>query len=104
MEMEESFAVEVSEDGNTITVKGTFEDIGQGGYVYPAMYNPGAGWFSPDTYLFKSYSDIVLKRQPDTDSKSYLKTTITMPKISIVQIGGGATLKENRQMAVEKLK
>ena len=66
--------------------------------------NPGAGWFSPDTYLFKSYSDIVLKRQPDTDSKSYLKTTITMPKISIVQIGGGATLKENRQMAVEKLK
>ncbi len=101
MEFDDEFLVEVSEDGNIVTVKGTFHDIGQGGTCYPAMLTPGSGWFSPNVYHFKCYSDLVLTRQPDNTAS--LLRAISMPKTTIVKVGVEDS-REDRKSIADKLK
>ncbi len=83
MEFDDSFDVEVSEDGNTVTVKGCYHNIGDGGYCYPAMMQQsGSGWMVTTNYLFRCYSDLVLKRVADTGNKALLrKSPFVLPKI-----------------------
>ncbi len=85
MQFDDDFEVTVSEDGNVITVKGTFHDIGNGGTCYPAMYTPGSGWFSPDTYHFKSCSDIILTRVETTAAAAGLSPVI-MPESTVINV------------------
>lgn len=99
MEFDDDFVVEVSEDGNTITVKGTFHDIGNGGTCYPAMYTP-SGWIS-NTYHFKCTSDIVLTRQ--TASKSHSLRNVKPIGINIVKIGA-SSIRATHEAIASKLK
>ncbi len=55
------FHVEVSEDGNTITIKGTMGEYGETIY-YPTMAIASDPWWT-DEVLFRCYSDLVLTRQ-----------------------------------------
>ncbi len=55
------YDVEVSEDGNTITIKGTKGEYGSTIY-YPTMALATDTWWT-DEVLFRCYSDLVLTRQ-----------------------------------------
>ncbi len=54
------YEVEVSEDGNTITIKGTKGEYGDTVY-YPTMAIATDPWW-PDEVLFRCYSDLILTR------------------------------------------
>ncbi len=101
----DDFDVIVSEDGNTVTVKGTFHDIGaNGGTTYPTMYSPGSGWFSPDVVHFQAYSDIVLTRQADSKSTKNLRTIGKMPAVKVVKAINGNEFRQYRENFINKLK
>ncbi|MDE6153460.1 MAG: hypothetical protein K2G21_04870 [Muribaculaceae bacterium] len=100
----DDFDVEVSEDGNTITVKGNFHEIGNGGYTYPTMYTPGSGFWSPDVILFRAYSDIVLTRQSDNKSESYkLNSISSMPQIKVIKTYDPRENRANLEKFINKL-
>ena len=101
----DDFDVEVSEDGNTITIKGTFHDIGaNGGYTYPTMYTPGSGWFSPDVVHFQAYSEIVLTRKSARTANRNLRSIAKMPAVSVVKAVSGKELLKYREDFINKLK
>ncbi len=101
----DDFDVVVSEDGNTITIKGTFHDIGtKGGYTYPTMYSPGSGWFSPDVVHFQACSEIVLTRQATRTANRNLRTIGKMPAVSVVKAVSGKELLKYREDIISKLK
>ncbi len=105
MAMDQSFAVEVSEDGNTITVKGNFQQVGAGYYAYPAMYySSGSGWFATNTYLFRCYSDLVLTRQTTKSIASRVRSSIKMPQITTVKVGSLKAEKARRSEIGTKIK
>lgn len=101
-EFNEEFKVEVSEDGNTVTVKGAFHDLGGGLYCYPAMLTPGSGWFSPATIHFMCTSDIVLKRQESETADSV--SELSMPNVSVVSVESGKEVKAQREAVAERLR
>lgn len=101
MEYDDDFVVEVSEDGNTITVKGTFHDIGNGGTCYPAMYTPGSGWFASNTYHFQCYSDLVLTRQAASKANALRKVKPT--GMHILKLGS-TSARAAHQSAADKLR
>ncbi|MDE7126217.1 MAG: hypothetical protein K2O12_07060, partial [Muribaculaceae bacterium] len=101
----DDFEVVVSEDGNTVTVKGTFHDIGaNGGTPYPTMSTPGSGWFSPDVVHFQACSDIVLTRQADSKATNNLRQIGKMPVVEEVKAINGNEARQYRENFINKLK
>lgn len=74
----EKFPIEVSADGKTVTIKGVVE--ASGSTYYPYMIIPATGWGKPTEY-FRSYSDITLTKQDDTESKAYVGNKVSTPKV-----------------------
>lgn len=104
MAMDQSFNVEVSDDGNTITIKGNHHDVGAGYDAYPAMYyESGSGWFAEKIYFFKCCSDLVLTRQDTKTTKNRVRT-VKVPHIVTLSAGGAETLRNERTRIAGKLK
>lgn len=79
-----AFDVEVSEDGNTLTVKAGTNSSGNAVY-YPAMAAATSLWWI-DEELFRCYSELVLTRQPDNSARAF-SGKFVMPKKYTIKVG-----------------
>ena len=79
-----AFDVEVSEDGNTLTVKAGTNSFGNAVY-YPAMAAATSLWWT-DEELFRCYSELVLTRQPDNSARAF-SGKFVMPKKYTIKVG-----------------
>lgn len=105
MPIDQDFNIEVSDDGNTITVKGNFWDVGSGYMAYPAMYyQTGSGWTAKNVYLFTCYSDLVLTRQSTATASNNRVRTVRAPRLIPVSPGGAEALRNERSRIVGKIK
>lgn len=94
------FPVEVSNDGNTITVNGWYNK-NVGCYYYPSMCTASSEWFYSDIQ-FRSYSNIVLTRT--TENSAYLHNrAIKSPKKIIIRAFDHSQ-KNNRLKSADMLK
>lgn len=76
------FPVEVSADGNTVTVKGYYNQ-NIPAYYYPSMCAASSAWWYNEV-LFRSYSDIVLTR--DSSNSAYFhRGAIKAPRIVVIR-------------------
>lgn len=94
-----AFEVEVSDDGNTITVKSATNSFGNAIY-YPTMAAATSTW-STDELLFRCYSEIVLKRQPDNSARAF-SGKFAMPRTYTVDLSQPKE-KSARQIMCERL-
>ncbi len=101
---DKAFPVEVSADGNTITIKGVYLSS-QKFYYNPTMVIPSSDpWgFSDPTIFFACYSDLVLTKKETPASARLLKTKLSSPRIVVTQLGQ-ASIKNGRNEIVNKLK
>lgn len=95
----QDFPVEVSEDGNTVTIKPYYLASINVNY-YPTMVEASSAWFF-STVLFRSYSDIVLTRQNDSNANiaKVFKAPLKAPKITHVTTGNVSIKNERKEMA-----
>lgn len=98
----ETFPVEVSDDGQTVTIKGSYL-AAQLMYYYPTMVIPGSGWMNPAVELFRCYSELVLTKQESAASASGRPTPLVAPRIVSGKVGT-ASLKSQREEIVSKMK
>lgn len=104
VETTDPFPVEVSEDGNTITIKGVFCDVGSGGYAYPSMTSvEGSGWSATYNYHFMCGSDLVLTRQTNKSSLNAVRP-VKKSKIVKIRLNSDTEIKSSRTDIAEKLK
>lgn len=104
MAMDQEFNVEVSEDGNTITIKGNFHQVGAGYTAYPAMYyETGSGWTAKKVYFFKCCSDLVLTRQTSATARTRVRD-IKAPRVTTISAGGAESLKTERKRIADQVK
>lgn len=90
------FPVEVSADGNTITVKGYYNE-NVSSTAYPSMVTASSAWFY-SSIQFRSYSDIVLTRDPA--ASAYLHNgKMSVPTIVRIQASGTSLIKTGRAAA-----
>ena len=97
----DSFPVEVSADGKTITVNGAYlaaQDL----YYYPCLVTPPTGWGNPTTH-FRCYSPLVLTKQEDANSARMLKKSLIAPRIISGHVGS-TSIKAGRTETASKLK
>lgn len=96
----EQFPIEVSADGKTVTVKGVVETSGS--TYYPFMGIPGS-WSS--TIYFRCWSDLVLTKQDDAESKAFVGKKLSLPKvINLSSVNTSEALKANLNAIADKLK
>lgn len=96
----ETFPVEVSADGSTVTIKGSYLEA-QLMYYYPTMIIPASGWGSP-TELFRCYSELVLTKEETPANARLLKKNLVAPRIVTYKVGS-ASIKNSRNEIVTKL-
>ena len=94
-----AFEVEVSDDGNTITVKSATNSFGNAIY-YPTMAAATSSWWT-DELLFRCYSEIVLTRQPDNSARAF-SGKFAMPRAYTVDLSQPKE-KSARQIMCERL-
>ncbi len=94
------FPIEVSADGNTVTVKGYYnENIPA--YYYPTMCTAASSWWFNDIQ-FRCYSELVLTR--DTSTSAYLhRGAVKAPKTVVIN-SFDRSVKESRQRAADLMK
>lgn len=101
MDNHKDFPVEVSEDGNTITVKGSYNEWVEM-YYYPTMVQSSNSWL-PSDIAFRCYSELVLTRQ-QTKSAAYVhKSAITMPKRFVIN-ASDSSVKDMRAACAERMR
>lgn len=84
----DTFPIEVSDDFNTITVKGSYLES-QKCYYYPIMLTPGSGWFSPETVHFRCYSELVLTRDNSNAAKACVhNSALRLPTREVINFVG----------------
>lgn len=94
------FPVEVSADGNTVTVKGYYNP-NISAYYYPSMCTANSAWWYSDVQ-FRCYSDLVLER--NASASAYLhRGKINAPK-TIVTRSFDHSAKEARSKAADRIK
>lgn len=98
----ETFPVEVSADGSTVTIKGSYLEA-QLMYYYPTMVIPGSGWLNPAVELFRCYSNLVLTKDETPASARLLKKNLVSPRIVTGKVGT-SSVKNSRDGIVSKLK
>lgn len=97
----DSFPVEVSADGKTITIKGAYlaaQDL----YYYPCMVTPATGWGNP-TMHFRCYSELVLTKQEDSNSARMVRHNPSAPR-TVTSTVGKASIKAGRTETAAKMK
>lgn len=91
------FPVEVSADGNTVTVKGYY-NANIPAYYYPTMCTATSAWW-PSDIQFRCYSGITMTR--DTTNSAYIhRGKLTTPKLIRIKAGDNS-IKENRRAAAD---
>ncbi|MDE6384043.1 MAG: hypothetical protein K2K79_06830 [Paramuribaculum sp.] len=98
----ETFPVEVSDDGRTITIKGSYLEA-QLLYYYPTMVIPGSGWMSPAVELFRCYSELVLTKQESATTASSRPAPMVAPRVVSGKVGTNL-MKSQREGIASKLK
>lgn len=102
MNRAETFPVEVSEDGNTIYVRGSYLET-QNFYYYPTMIHPAASVWGSPTVLFRCYSELVLTRQ-ESDAAAYVHKSDFRVPVRVTAKVGESSLKEGRSSVAEKFR
>lgn len=94
------FPVEVSADGNTVTVKGYYnENIPA--YYYPTMCTATSAWWYNDIQ-FRCYSDLILTR--DSSKSAYMhRGAVKSPKMITINVYD-YSVKEARLKAADRFK
>lgn len=95
------FPVEVSEDGQTITIQGSYL-AAQLMYYYPTMVYPASGWGNP-TEIFRCYSELVLTKQESAASATSRQAPLVAPRVISGKVGT-ASLKSQREGIASHLK
>lgn len=101
----DTFPIEVSDDFNTITVKGSYLES-QKCYYYPIMLTPGSGWFSPETVHFRCYSELVLTRDNSNAAKACVhNSALRLPTREVINFVGNnsKSIDSERAAFAEKL-
>lgn len=94
------FPIEVSADGNTVTVKGYY-NANIPAYYYPTMCTATSQWFISDIQ-FRCYSDIVLTRDESASTYAH-RGALKVPRMITIN-SFDRSVKEARQKAADILK
>lgn len=94
------FPVEVSDDGNTVTVKGYYNP-NIPAYYYPSMCTANSAWWYSDVQ-FRCYSELVLTR--DAASSAYFHRGAVKAPHTVVIRSFDRSAKEIRSKAADRIK
>lgn len=101
MQRAETFPVTVSDDGNTVTINGSYLEA-QKMYYYPTMVVPPTGWGMPSV-LFRCYSEIILTKQASASSAFIRTAPLIAPRIINLPVGHNS-VKDGRSESASKFK